>query len=287
MVVGRNEGYKLKDCLRSLSFCDEILYADLDSADNSVEIASSFNCRIFNYKTFGPAGEYTQAELIKLVKNDWVIHLDPDEVITENLKEEIISKLPIISQDDNIGVVYVPWQYYFGKKRLKGTVWGYKKEKGILINKNKYEILPITHYGRRLKDGYKSYHLMNNGSNLLNHYWMDDMQNFIKKHRKYLKDEGRDRYEKGDRITVFGIVGRVFYQFIKSYLLTRGYKDGFTGLFLSLFWVWYTTNSNISLFLIFRALQLPQPIPKLCIKFRWQEYSMPSCSDRSISFANS
>jgi glycosyltransferase involved in cell wall biosynthesis len=83
IVVGRNESIKLKECLKSLSFCDEILYADLDSSDNSIEIASDFRCRIFNYKEYGPAGEYTQAELIKLVENEWVILLDPDEVITE------------------------------------------------------------------------------------------------------------------------------------------------------------------------------------------------------------
>lgn len=250
MVVGRNEGYKLKDCLKSLSFCDEILYADLDSSDNSVEIASDFNCRIFNYKKFGPSCEYTQVDLIKVVNNEWVIMLDPDEVITENLRDEILNKLPVISQDDKVGDIYVPWQYYFGKKKLRGTVWGYKKEKGILINKNKYEIFPITHYGRRVKEGYKSYHLKNTGFNLLNHYWMDDMKSFIEKHRKYLKDEGRDRYEKGDRISIFGIVGHIFYQFIRCFFITRGYKDGFTGFFLSIFWVWYMTNSNISLYLV-------------------------------------
>ena len=79
---------------------------------------------------------------------------------------------------------------------------------------------------------------------------MDDKQNFIKKHLRYLKDEGRDRYEKGDRISVFGIVGHVFYQFIKCFFITKGYKDGLTGFYLSLFWVWYTANSNISLYLI-------------------------------------
>lgn len=250
IVVGRNESKKLKECLKSLSFCDEILYADLDSIDNSIEIALDFSCRIFNYKEYGPSCEYTQAELIRLVKNDWVILLDPDEVITEQLKFEIVEKLPVISLDSQVGDVYVPWQFYFGNKKLKGTVWGYNKSKGILVNKNRYEILPITHYGRRLKKGYKSFYLSNNGANLLNHFWMDDLQSFISKHRKYLKDEGHDRYVTGNRISIIGIIFNFFYQFYRCFFITKGYKDGFTGFFLSLFWMWYITNSNISLYFV-------------------------------------
>jgi glycosyltransferase involved in cell wall biosynthesis len=250
IVVGRNESNKLKECLKSLSFCDEILYADLDSSDNSIEIASDFSCRIFNYKEYGPSCEYTQAKLIRLVENEWVILLDPDEVISEQLKFEIIEKLPAISLDFQVGDVYVPWQFHFGKKKLKGTVWGYNKSKGIIVNKNRYEILPITHYGRRLKKGYKSFHLSNNGSNLLNHFWMDDLQNFISKHRKYLKDEGHDRYANGERMSIIGIIYNFFYQFFRCFFITKGYKDGFTGFFLSLFWVWYITNSNLSLYLV-------------------------------------
>ncbi|RKS13321.1 hypothetical protein [Flavobacterium sp. 120] len=250
IVVGRNESHKLKECLNSLSFCEEVLYADLDSRDNSVEVAMSFGCQVFNYKKFGPSCEYTQAELIRLVENEWVILLDPDEVITEQLKFDILEKLPSISLDPQVGDVYVPWQFYFGKKKLKGTVWGYNKSKGIIVNKNRYEILPITHYGRKLKKGYKSFYLSNNGANLLNHFWMDDLQSFISKHRKYLKDEGQDRYVTGERISIIGIVYNFFYQFFRCFFITKGYKDGFTGFFLSLFWMWYITNSNISLYFV-------------------------------------
>jgi hypothetical protein len=248
IVVGRNESAKLAACLNSLRFCDEILYADLDSKDNSIAIAKGFKCRVFEYKTFGPAGEYTQSELINFVKNDWVIILDPDEVMASPLVEEVKTLLPKISLDETVGAIFVPWQFYFGKKKLTGTVWGFKKEKAILINRLKYQILPITHYGRQLKPGYKGYHLENNGNNVLNHYWMDNFSMFLAKHRKYLKDEGKDRYNLGERISIPGIFYYIVAQFYLSYFKYRGFRDGFTGLFLSLFWTWYTAYSNVSLF---------------------------------------
>jgi len=248
IVVGRNESAKLAACLNSLHFCDEILYADLDSKDNSIAVAKQFNCRIFEYKTFGPSCEYTQSELMNVVNNDWILILDPDEVMTTGLEKEIAGLLPKIELDGSIGAVFVPWQFYFGKKRLTGTVWGYKNEKAILFNRHKFEIRPVTHFGRQLKPGFSGYHLESNGENVLNHFWMDDFKAFLAKHRKYLKDEGRDRYNLGERISFFGILYRALVEFYRCYFKRKGYRDGFTGLFLSFFWIWYTTSSNISLY---------------------------------------
>lgn len=255
LVVGRNEANKLSNCLHSLSFCDEILYGDLDSSDNSIQIAEQFNCRIFSYKKFGPSCEYTQADLINHVKNDWVIMVDPDEVVDPALIRDIKKTLLNLDSDETIGDIYVPWQFYFGNKKLKGTVWGYKKKKGVVVNRNRYEILPITHYGRRLKDGYKSYFIEPNGDNVLHHYWMDDTKSFIAKHKKYLKDEGIDRYNTGQRISIAGVLYNVFYQFIYCFIIAKGYKDGFTGIFLSLFWTWYSFRSNLSLYLVTKRME--------------------------------
>lgn len=250
IIAGRNEGVKLERCLQSLFFCDEILYGDLDSSDNSIDVAQKFSCKIFKYKTFGPAGEYTQSDLIKLVSNDWVILMDPDEVIDPILRDQIETTIISLSNNAEIGDIYVPWQFYFGKKKLKGTVWGFKKNKGIVVNKNRYEILPITHYGKRLKPGFKSFFIEPNGKNVLHHYWMDDFKSFVAKHKRYLKDEGIDRYNIGQRISFLGIVYNFFYSFFYCFIIAKGYKDGFTGLFLSFYWTWYSTTANISLYKI-------------------------------------
>ncbi len=250
IIAGRNEGIKLERCLKSLSFCDEILYGDLDSSDNSIDIAKQHNCKIYEYKVFGPAGEHTQSDLIKLVSNDWVILMDPDEVIDEVLQKQIITTIQSLADEPTVGDIYVPWQFYFGNKRLKGTVWGYRKSKGIVVNKTRYEIIPVTHYGKRLKPGFKSFYIEPNGENILHHYWMDDFKSFIAKHKRYLKDEGLDRYNLGRRISLAGVVYNSFFSFFQCFFLTKGYKDGFTGLFLSFFWSWYSTKANYSLYKI-------------------------------------
>lgn len=250
IICGRNEATKLINCLESLEFCDEIIYGDLNSSDNSVEIASKYNAKIYEFIKFGPAGEYTQSELIKKVKNDWVLLMDPDEVVDPILAKDIQKTLKEIQFDNEIGDIYVPWQFYFGGIKLRGTVWGFNKFKGIVVNKNRYEILPITHYGKRLKPGFKSYYLENNKDNLLHHFWMDDWNKFIDKHKRYLIDEGQDRYDLGERISFFSLIFNVPFQFYICFIRRKGYLDGWIGFRLSLFWVWYNSSSNLSLFLI-------------------------------------
>ena len=41
-----------------------------------------------------------------------------------------------------------------------------------------------------------------------------------------------------------------FSAFKKSFFDAGGYKDGFTGLFLSAFWAWYQTSAMLSLYKI-------------------------------------
>lgn len=250
IVVGRNEASKLKACLDSLNWCDEILYADLDSSDQSVEIAKGANCLIFNYKIFGPGCEYTQADLIHKVVNDWVLLLDPDEELSPELADDIIGLLPTLDEDVLVGSVALPWEFYFGKHRLKGTTWGYNNYKEVLINKNRFEIKPIAHYGRQLVSGFKKHTILRNGNNVLRHYWMDNIKNFVSKHHRYLKDEGADKYKLGIRISFFKILLHLPYQFYFSYIKMKGFRDGGIGLFLSLFWTYYIVRSYLSLYWI-------------------------------------
>ncbi|MGX5688838.1 hypothetical protein [Arcticibacter tournemirensis] len=254
IVVGRNEGAKLHNCFASLQWCDEILYADLNSRDKSLEIAEAFGCSIYQYSVFGPAGEYTQSKLMDKVRNEWVLLLDPDEVLSDSLIKDINVTLKVVAKDFQIGSIELPWQFYFGRHRLLGTVWGGEKYKEILVHRNRFDVLPITHYGRRRKAGFEKYTIRRMGENIIHHYWMDDISSFISKHHKYLRDEGRDRYNRGERVNLLKIILCIPYQFLYSYIKMRGYKDGFIGLFLSIFWAYYIFRCYTSLYSIARKI---------------------------------
>jgi hypothetical protein len=262
IVVGRNEGHLLLRCFNSLRFCSEILYGDLNSNDNSVELAKQFDAKVFSFQEFGPAGEYTQAKLINKASNEWVIVIDPDEVIDQSLSSQLLAMEDILKKDDLISSVSVPWKFYFKKKPLKGTVWGHSNRKVIMMNKNRFEFNPITHYGRRPKKGFDIFYLELNGSrtNVLHHFWSDSYKLLWKKHRKYLKDEGKDRFQLGKRVSLKSLVLTPWSEFFLCFISKKGYLDGMRGFWLSLLWSYYQTYSDWGVYVIGKKLRFKDSV---------------------------
>lgn len=258
MVVGFNEAHYLRQCLESISFCEEIVYTDLGSNDNSVSVAELFTDIIYHRnKTDFPFVELVQAEIVSTLKNDWLIFIDPDERIDPSLSIQLQQTFEQIQYSEKIGAVVVPWEFYFNKRKLKGTVWGNNK-KYLLVNKWKFDFLPVAHYGRKLKNGYSIVEINRSSNNVLHHYWMSDYRSFIKKHQRYLKREGLDQYNSGKRINKKEVFSSPLKEFRRSFIGCKGYKDDVTGFLLSLFWAYYKTYSAIDLLLIQRKYRLRQ-----------------------------
>lgn len=93
IVINKNGGKKLAGCLKSLKFCGEILLADSGSTDNSVSIAEKSGARIIQAESSG----FSDSRNIgaKNALGDWLLYIDADERITENLQEEILSRLTV------------------------------------------------------------------------------------------------------------------------------------------------------------------------------------------------
>ena len=55
-IITKNEEKRLPDCLKSVSFADDIVVLDSGSTDQTVEIANNFGCRVFveEWKGYGP-----------------------------------------------------------------------------------------------------------------------------------------------------------------------------------------------------------------------------------------
>ena len=251
MIVGFNEEKLLPACFNSINFSDDIHYTDLGSTDNSLEIAQQYAHHIYHRKPV-PSCEMIQTEVVNYTKNDWVIFIDPDEVADKTLIDELLRNFRSIAADVNIGGVRVPWQFYFKKTKLKGTVWGGKNQKFFLVNKHRFSFDPVVHYGRKLKPGFAAYDLPLNpsGSNILHHYWMNSFKIFIRKHRRYLVNEGIDKFNLGVRTKLKDVMLAPYREFKRSFITLKGYKDGLLGIFLSAFWAWYQSSALLSLYQI-------------------------------------
>lgn len=245
-VVGYNESYFLEKCLHSVKEFDEILYFDLQSTDDSVEIAKKYTDKIYII----PKEEFVEIVHYKYIdkaSNDWVMILDPDEVVDNELYSYLEENFYNIIQNPIYGAIQVPWKFYFKNVKLKGTPWGYCNSKYLLVNKQKFEFKPIIHQGRKIKNGFNIYKINDEKNRIVHHYWMSSITSLVNKHLRYLKREGESKYDFGLKTSLVKIIFTPFTQFYYSYISREGYKDMFLGFMLSLFWAWYQTNAQIQL----------------------------------------
>ena len=244
LVVGLNEGRLLAECLPTIAFCNELIYIDLGSNDDSVEIAEAHGGQVVNHPKV-PAGEWVQAAAQAWAKNDWILFIDPDERLDENLQLELVRRFSSLSEQPDLGAIAAPWQFYFKNRPLRGTAWGGRRPKKFLANRRRFLFTPDIHRGRKLKEGFQSVTI--DGGGQIDHYWGDSWRTLIRKHWRYVKMEGWSRYRRGDRITLGGIVVSSVRIVRKSYGDLWDGRDGYQGFLLSLLWITYNFFALVSL----------------------------------------
>ena len=244
IVVGLNEGHLLRESLPAISFCDELIYADLGSDDDSVAIAEAHGARIFHHPRV-PSGEYVLASAQTWARNDWILFVDPDEKLDERLQAELTTRFPDLAQEPNLGAISAPWQFYFKNQPLFGTAWGGRRPRLFLANRKRFLFTPETHRGRTLRTGFNSLNLEGGGQ--IDHYWSNSWSQLLSKHWRYLKTEGGSRYRRGDRITIGGLLVASARLVQKTYGRFWDRRDGFQGFLLSLLWITYNFFALVSL----------------------------------------
>lgn len=211
VIAAKNEGEKITDCIKSVSFCDEIILVDDMSTDNTREIAVKLGAVVYKRKLDGFANQKNYG--IDKVKNDWVLILDADERVSSKLRSEIST----ISRA-NAAAFSIPFKNHLGGHWLKyGGL--YPDRHTRLFNKNK------ARYGSR-----QIHEMLNidgevselNGDII--HYTYKNHSEYWEKVKKYSKLEASTRMEKPK-------YRHVLREFLSRYFRQHGYRDGFDGLF--------------------------------------------------------
>ena len=90
-IITLNEADNLARTLASVRFADEIVVVDSGSTDATVEIAGSFGAKVFSEPWKGFAQQKNSA--IDRCTSTWVLSLDADEELTDELQVEVRNML--------------------------------------------------------------------------------------------------------------------------------------------------------------------------------------------------
>ena len=138
----KNEESKLYDCLMSIGddFAKEIIILDSNSSDQSIAIAKQFNTRIIQFEWNGKYPKKRNWFLLNQPKDtEWILFLDADERLTNEVKKEISLKI----KNKEIEGFWLNYANYINNYKLKI----FKSFHNLLI----YDKLYFLHYLRLLQ----------------------------------------------------------------------------------------------------------------------------------------
>lgn len=257
IVIFRNEKKHIGRCLRALRWCDEVIAVNMESSDGSLEIAQGLADRIFNVAA-APIAEPTRVAAAKRASHDWVLLVDPDEVIPESLATDIRAAM---AQHPDAGAFSLPMWFYFKGKRLAGTVWGTLTFKQRLIHRDRCDLLPLCNRISQLKPGQTDIRIPHAHDNHMQHYWSDSYADLLHKHFvRYSHTEAAAMVAQGHRFSLRGAFVTPIVELKKTLKDFDGWRIGFRGWMLSGIYFGYTLASHwLTLYYQWRGAPAERP----------------------------
>ena len=120
IILTYNEEIHLERCLKSIKkITNSIFIIDSFSTDKTIQIAKKYNAKIYKKKFLNQSSQMNWALSSINFKTSWIMRVDADEYLSENLINEINKKLKYLHA--NIGGVILKRGHFFMGKLLK---WG-------------------------------------------------------------------------------------------------------------------------------------------------------------------
>jgi len=230
LIIAKNEEARIKKCLDSITWADETVVVDGYSTDRTVDICKAYGAKVVQHKFDGSFD--TDCNLgIDNSSGDWILKLDADDVVAENLKQDIKKVL-----EDDRG-------YFAFKFHRKNFFLGHFMRYGGWYH---YSL----HFFKRGKARYKGHvheTLVVDGKvGILEgdceHYPFSSLSEFIDRHNRYADMEAQKiRDEKGllDVKTItYNLKIKPLKKFWKFYVKKQGFREGIYGLIFSVLFAW-------------------------------------------------
>jgi len=225
VVLTKNEEKNIQRCLDSVAgWANEIIVMDDKSTDKTVDIASSYTDRIITRKMDieGRHRNFAYAQ----AKNLWVLSLDADEAVTEELKAEIKEVLKVPTRYNGFTV---PRRNFIGDYWVRYGGW-YPSPQLKLFRKDKFLYEEVGVHPRAFMDN-----PCGRLKSDIIHYSYKNIEDFLNKLNNQTTREAQKWFAQRKPMTLGRFLWRTYDRFMRTYFGRKGYKDGFIGFVVAFF----------------------------------------------------
>lgn len=228
-LITFNEERTIEKCLKTLLWVDEIIVVDSGSTDATLAICEKYGVQVI-HKDFNGFGEQKQFAL-QLAKNDWVLSLNVDEILTDKLIEEITELLEDNPTFDGYQIkrkqVFLDKVFNHGYESKQYHLRLFKKIAGNFDEKKVHESIVLNGKVGKL-------------NNFFLHFKTRSLDAYVEKLNTYATNFAESEYLGNKKHSVIEIFIKVKLEFFKKYILQGNFlngKEGFYWAFLSAYYL--------------------------------------------------
>ena len=246
LILTYNEEINIARCLSSLDWCDDIVIIDSGSTDKTLDIARQYGVRVLQrpFDDFASQRNFGLDE--GALNHDWVLHLDADEIVTQELQTQLAN----LSPGEGIDGYYLPSKTILHGQWLKYAGM-YPTYQARLGHRNRMRFIQVGH-GQR--EDVRPDRMGRIDEPYLHFSFSHGMQKWLEKHIRYARDEAQlitdfrsgavssanhDGRQNGDaasgrraskaRAASLPLILRPFARFLYVYFFRKGFLDGRAG----------------------------------------------------------
>jgi len=225
VVNTRNESKNIYACLKTLGFCDEIVVVDMESTDDTKEIAKQFTDRVYDHKMVGyvePARNFAIQKAI----GEWILIVDADERIPKTLASKLIQ----IADKNSGDFVRIPRKNLIFGEWMRHSRWWpdfnirfFKKN--AVQWQDAIHSIPIT---------------IGTGVNLdeesdmaIEHHHYGNIDEYFERSLRYSSQQAKELVKSGYKFDPKDLITKPVGEFISRFFAGEGYRDGLHGLVLA------------------------------------------------------
>jgi glycosyltransferase involved in cell wall biosynthesis len=228
VVITWNEESRLRTCLSSVAWADEIVVVDAGSQDKTIEVAREFTDHVVVRPWPGFAEQKNFA--LGQASGDWILSIDADEEVSAELAEDIRGVLA--GAGGAAGYAVPRRNIFWGQWVRHGGLYPdwqvrlFRRGRGRFVSRAVHESIVVEGEVVRLRGA-------------LVHRSYRSVSEFLERANRYSTLAAEDLVGSGHRAGALALVLRPVGRFLSMYVLRGGFLDGRRGLLLAGLYAYY------------------------------------------------
>jgi glycosyltransferase involved in cell wall biosynthesis len=228
IIITKNEERHIGECIRSVqAVANEIIVLDSGSTDQTAIIAQSLGARVTTNPDW-PGFGIQKNRALSMATCDWVLSIDADERLSEELRSQITQHLAEGVVHD--GYLFHRLSWYCGKQ-MRYSGWQndhilrlFKRGSASFTN-------DLVHEKLVFHSPSSSCALI---PGVMEHFSFERFEQVIDKINRYSSLWAEERFAKGRRTHPLFALSHGLAAFLRTYIFQLGFLDGFHGLLLAI-----------------------------------------------------